>query len=124
AAVAFLVVAVVLIAVDDDLVADLPALYLGADRPDDAGGVGAGDVKRILVYVERRDRLTERGPDAVVVDARGHPEDQHLVAADRRGRHDLDLHRGGGRTVALLADRPGIHFRRHVTERGNFPDFI
>ncbi len=41
AAVAVLVVAVVLIAVDDDLVADLPALHLVADRPDDAGRVGA-----------------------------------------------------------------------------------
>jgi hypothetical protein len=35
-AVALLVVAVVLVTVDDDLVADLPALHLGADRPDDA----------------------------------------------------------------------------------------
>src|SRR3546814_7166152 len=34
AAVALLVVAVVLIAVDHDLVADLPALHLGADGPD------------------------------------------------------------------------------------------
>src|ERR671926_242519 len=42
AAVAFLVVAVVLVAVDDDLVAALPALHLGADRPDDARRVGAG----------------------------------------------------------------------------------
>src|SRR5262249_61700638 len=72
AAVAVLVVAVVLIAVDDDLVADLPAAHLAADRPDDAGGIGAGDVERILVHVERRDRLPEAGPDAVVVDAAGH----------------------------------------------------
>ena len=48
AAVALLVVAVVLVAVDHDLVADLPALDLGADRPDDAGRVGAGDVVRAL----------------------------------------------------------------------------
>src|SRR6187200_1921865 len=68
AAVALLVVAVVLIAVDDDLVADLPALHLGAHRPDDAGGVGAGDMVGALVPVERRDRLAERRPDAVVVD--------------------------------------------------------
>src|SRR6202008_230803 len=50
-----LVVAVVLIAVDDDLVADLPALHLGADRPDDARGIGAGDVERLLVNVGRGD---------------------------------------------------------------------
>ena len=89
AAIAVLVVAVVLIAVDDDLVADLPAPHLGADRPDHAGGVGARDVERILVAVERRDRTAEPGPDAVVVDARGHHIDQHLVLADRPGRHAL-----------------------------------
>ena len=93
AAVAFLVVAVVLIAVDDDLVADLPALDLGADRPDDARGVGAGDVIGLLVHVERRDRLAERRPDAVVVDARRHHQNEHVVAVERPGRHDLDLHR-------------------------------
>src|SRR3981081_2954222 len=54
--IAVLVVAVVLIAVDDHLVADFPAPYLGADRPYDAVGVRARDVERILVYVERRDR--------------------------------------------------------------------
>ena len=70
AAVAFLVVAVVLVAMDDDLVADLPALDLRADRPDDARGVRAGDVIGLLVDVEHRDRLAERRPDAVVVDAR------------------------------------------------------
>src|SRR4029450_9305143 len=49
AAIAVLVVAVVLIAVDDDLVADLPALHLAPDRPDEAGRVGARDVIGILV---------------------------------------------------------------------------
>ncbi len=62
AAVAILVVAVVLIAVDDDLVADLPAPHLRADRPDHAGGVRAGDVERILVAVERRDRNARARP--------------------------------------------------------------
>src|SRR5829696_8810638 len=69
AAVALLVVAVVLVAVHDDLVADLPALHLGADRPDYAGGVRARDVIGLLVHVEGRDWLAERRPDAVVVDA-------------------------------------------------------
>ncbi len=124
AAVAFLVVAVVLVAVDDDLVADLPALDLGADRPDDARGVGAGDVVGILVHVERRDRLAERRPDAVVVDARRHHENEHVVAVERPGRHDLDLHRLFRRPVALLADGPGVHRLRHVAERGNFADLV
>src|ERR1041384_8439927 len=72
AAIAFLVVAVVLVAVDDDLVADFPALHLRADGPDDARSVGPGNVILGLVDVERRDGLAERRPDPVVVDARGH----------------------------------------------------
>jgi hypothetical protein len=44
AAVALLVVAVVLVTVDDDLVADFPALYLVTDGPNDAGRIGAGNV--------------------------------------------------------------------------------
>ena len=39
ATVAFLVVTVILVAVDHNLVADLPALYLGADSPDNAGRI-------------------------------------------------------------------------------------
>ena len=124
AAVAVLVVAVVLIAVDDHLVADLPAPHLGADRPDHAGGVGARDVERMLVAVERRDRNAEPGPDAVVVDAGRHDVDQHLVLADRPGRHHLELHRGFGRAVALLADRPGVHLLGHMAERRDFADGV
>jgi hypothetical protein len=44
AAVTFLVVAVVLVTMNDDLVADLPAFDLRADCPDDAGRVGTGDM--------------------------------------------------------------------------------
>src|SRR5215211_1290591 len=124
AAVALLVVAVVLVAVDDDLVADFPALHLGADCPDDAGGVRPGDVVGALVHVDRRDRLAEAGPHAVVIDAPGHDEDQHLVVADGPGRQHLDLHRGFRRPVALLADRPGIHLLRNMAERRDLPDFI
>ena len=124
AAIAVLVVAVVLIAMDDHLVADLPAPHFGADRPHDAGRVGACDVIGIFVRVERRDRLAERSPDAVVVDAARHHQDQHFVLGDRPGRHDLDLHRGFRRAVPLLADHPGVHPLRHVAERGNLADFI
>src|SRR3954452_5952802 len=66
AAIAFLVVAVVLIAMDDNLLANLPALHLRADRPDHARGIGPSDVERRLVHVEWRDRLGKAGPDARV----------------------------------------------------------
>jgi hypothetical protein len=123
-AVAFLVVAVVLIAVNDDLVADLPAAHLRADRPDHPRGIRAGDVEWVLVHVEGRDRLAEPRPDAVVVDAAGHHVDQHLVLGDRPGRQHLELHRRLRRAVTVLADRPGVHGRRHVTERRNLADGV
>ncbi len=124
AAVAVFVVAVVLIAVDDDLVADLPALHFVADRPDDAGRIGTGDVIGLLVHVERRDRLAEPRPDAVVVDATRHHEQQHLVLADRPGRHHFELKRFLRRPVALLADHPGVHFLRDMTERRDLADGV
>ena len=124
AAVAFLVVAVVLIAMDDDFVADLPALDLGADRPHDPGRVGPGDVVGRLVRVERRNRLAERGPDAVVIDPRRHHQHQHIVAVERPGRQDLNLHRAFGRSVPFLTDRPGVHGLRHMAERRNLADLV
>ena len=123
-AVAFLVVAVVLVAVDDDLVADLPALHLGADRPDDAGGVGPGDVIGLLVAVERRDRGAESRPDAVVVDARSHHQNQHVMTVERPGRHHLYLHCGIGLAMPFAADGPGVHVFGNVAERRDFADFI
>ena len=124
AAIALFIVAVVLIAVDDDFVADLPALNLGAHRPDDAGCIGAGDMIGVLVDVELRHRLAERGPDAVVVDAGRHHENEHVVAVELPGRHDLKLHRRFGRPLALAADRPGVHVLRHMSERREFANFI
>ena len=79
AAVAFFVVAVILVAVNDDLVANLPASDLAPHGPHDARGVGSGDMEIVLVAVERRDRNAERSPHAVVVDARGHHQHEHLV---------------------------------------------
>ena len=124
AAVAFLVVAVVLVAVDDDLVADLPVADLLADRPDDAAGVGPGDMERRLVDVEGRDRRAERSPDAVIVDARRHHEDQHFAAVQRRRLDDLDLHRAFRLAVALAPDRPGVHLLRHIAERRDLADLV
>ena len=77
-----------------------------------------------LVHVERRDRRAEAGPDAVVVDAGGHHENQHLVAVELRGVDHLDLHGRVGLAVALLADRPGVHLLGHMPERRNFADFV
>ena len=45
AAVAFLVIAVILVAVNDNLVADLPAFDLVTNRPDDAGRIRPGNME-------------------------------------------------------------------------------
>ncbi len=124
AAIALLVVAIVLVAVDHDLVAHLPALDLGADRPDDARGVGARDVVVRLVHVEHRDRHAERGPDAVVVDAGRHHHDQHVVAVELRHVDHLDLHGLFRLAMALAPDRPGVHLLRHMAQRRNLADFV
>src|SRR6185369_2962001 len=124
AAVTVFVVAIVLIAVDDDFVADLPALDLSAYRPNDSRRVGAGDVEWMLVAVERRDWNAEPGPNAVVVHAARHDVDEHFVIGDRPRRHDFELERLVGRTVPLLADHPGVHFFGHMSERRNLTDPI
>ena len=79
----------------------------------------------VLVHVaDRRDRRAERGPDAVVVDAGRHHEDQHVVAVELPGRHHLDLHGRVGLAVALLADGPGVHVLRHMAERRDLADLV
>ena len=109
---------------DGDFVADFPALDLRADRPDHAGSIRAGNVEGMLVSVQRRHRDAEPGPNAVIVDAAGHDIDQHLVLGDRPRGNDFALHCRFGGPVAILADRPGVHLRRHVTERRNFADLV
>jgi hypothetical protein len=53
AAIALFVFSVILVAVDDHLVADFPAGDLPADCPDDPGRVRAGNMEVALVTVER-----------------------------------------------------------------------
>ena len=124
AAIALFVIAVILIAMHDHFVADLPARHLGAHGPHNPGCIRACDMKRIFVPVDGRDWRTERRPDAVVIDTRRHHENQHIMRIERPGRNDLDLHRRFGRAVPVLPDSPRIHILRHVTERRNFADFI
>src|SRR5262249_21628655 len=109
---------------DDDLIADFPAADFRAARPNNPGRVRTGDVERVLVDVEGRDRNAEAGPHTVVVDAAGHDINQHFVLADRPRRQDLELHGYYRRTVALLTDRPGVHLWRDVTKRRDFADLL
>ena len=81
------------------------------------GGVGAADVVAVLGVVavaEDRDRLAERRPDVVEVDAGGHHPDDHLERA-RLGHLDLLELEGVLRlALALLADHPGRHRLRQL----------
>src|SRR5208337_254837 len=108
----------------DDFVADLPPFDLGADGPDHAGSIRAGDMDGLLMGVERRNRLAESGPDAVVIDARRHHQDENVMAVELPGRHDFELHGRFRRTVAVLADHPGVHVLWHMAERRNFADIV
>src|SRR5262249_13947618 len=72
-----------------------------------------------LVDVTGRDGLAEGGPYAVVVNAGGHHENQHVVAVELPRGHHLNLHGRLRRPVSILADGPSIHLLGHVAERGD-----
>ncbi len=124
AAVALFVVAVILVAVDHDFVADLPAFDLVANRPDDARRVRARNVEGLLMAVEGADGFAQGSPDTVIVHTRRHHEDKHLVTVERRHVHDLFEHRGIGVPVAFLADGPCVHLLWNVAHRRDFPDLV
>src|SRR4029450_4494822 len=60
----------------------------------------------------------ERGPHVVVVDARRHDVDQHLVGPDGWGGQDLAFPCVLRRAEAALSHREGVHALRHFAERG------
>ena len=124
AAVALLVVAVVLVTVHNDFVADFPALHFRTDRPHDAGGIRPCNVIGIFVSIERRNGNAQSSPNTVIIDARRHHEHEHVMAVELPRRQHLDLHGLVGRPVPLFADGPGIHLFRNVTDRRDFSDFI
>src|SRR4051794_11137965 len=110
-----------LVAVDDDLVALLPARDAGADLPDDARGVRAADVVaelRVVAVLHDRHRLAERRPDVVVVDAGRHHADDDLEGAGLRYFDLLELEGVLRLAEALLADDPRGHLLRQLAGLG------
>ena len=81
-------------------------------------------MERLLVDVEHRHRLAEAGPDAVIVDAGRHDEDEHFVGRDLGSRYDFELHRGLGTALTLAPDRPGMHGPGHVKIGRNLADRV
>ena len=104
-----------LVAVDDDLVAGLPAGDALADLPDDAGGVGAADVVVLVVVAEYGHGLAERGPDVVEVHAGRHHAHGDLEGAGLRHLHLLELEGLERLALALLADHPCGHRGRELS---------
>ena len=104
-----------------NLVAGLPARYPGANLPDNPGSVGAADVVaelRVVAGLEDRDRLAQRGPDIVEVDAGRHYADNDLERG-RFGRVNFFELEGVYRlALALLADYPSGHFVGELTGFG------
>ena len=78
----------------------------------------------LLVDVEHRDGLAEAGPDAVVVDAGRHHEDQHLVGCDLGRGDDFELHCCLRTSLPFATDRPGVHVFGDMEVGRNFPDSV
>ena len=79
-AIAVLIIAVILIAMDHHLIADLPARDLVAHRPDNTRRVGPGNVVRRAMHVKRAQRHTKTRPDAVVIHTGCHHQHDNLMA--------------------------------------------
>ena len=110
-----------LVAVDDDLVAGLPARDALADLPDDAGGVRAADVVaplRVVAVAPHADGLAQRGPHVVEVHAGRHHAHDHLERAGLGHLDLLQLERVYRLALSLLADDPRGHRGREIARLG------
>ena len=108
-----------LVAVHDDLVAGLPAGDALADLPHDSGGVRAPDVMVLVgVVAEHRNRLSQRGPHVVEVDAGRHHADDDLKGAGLGYLDLLQLEGVGRLALPFLANHPGRHRGRQLSGFG------
>jgi hypothetical protein len=122
--------------VHDDFVADLDVRDVLAHGIHDAGGVTAADVEgrliaavvaagmRLVAGADDVDGDAQAGPHVVVVDARGHDVDEHLVVGDRRHVDDLLLERLLRRAEPLGADQPGVHLLGDLAQGRLLADLV
>ncbi len=110
-----------LVAVDDDLVAGLPAGDALADLPHDARRVRAADVMAplgMIAVAPHADRLAQRRPHVVEVHAGRHHAHDHLERAGLGYLDLLQLERVYRLALALLADDPRGHRGRELARLG------
>src|SRR3989442_15167644 len=107
--------------VHDHFVTDPDVLHVPPDGPDDSRAVAAAGVEilglaRSLALGDHVERRPQGRPDVVVVDARGHDVDQHLVRTERRRRDDLAPPGIARLTEAVLSNEIRVHPRRDLAE--------
>src|SRR3989475_4691974 len=107
--------------VHDHFVTDPDARHVPPDGPDDSRAVAAAGVEvlglaRPLALGDHVERRPQCRPDVVVVDARGHDVDQHLVGTERRRRDDLATPGIARLTEAVLSNEVRVHPRRDLAE--------
>ena len=124
AAVTFLIIAIILIAVDDHFIADFPTGDFLAHSPNDAGCIGTGDMKRRLVNIKGTDRNAQTGPHAVVVHARSHHEHQHLMTVRFWCIDHFNLKGFVRLTMTFATNGPRVHLGGHMPHRRHFTQFI
>ena len=109
-------VVIVLRRTDSHVVTDLKFSDVLSDVVDDAGRLGAADVKilvrirKVAVFIYHVFGLSERGPDAVVVDACVKIRDDDLVIAWFRHGNDLFSECSRRISETFISQRPGVHF--------------
>ena len=109
-------VVIVLRRTDSHVVTDLKFSDVLSDVVDDAGRLGAADVKilvrirKVAVFIYHVFGFSERGPDAVVVDACVKIRDDDLVIAWFRHGNDLFSECSRRISETFISQRPGVHF--------------
>ena len=78
-AIAVFIVTIILVAMNDNFIANLPTRYLIANGPNDTRRVRTCDVIGLFVPVKGANRCAQCGPNTIIVHACGHHQNQHIM---------------------------------------------
>jgi hypothetical protein len=116
-AIALFIIAIVLIAMNDHLIANFPSGDFFTDSPDNSGGVRASNMVLCLMDIKRADRHPKTRPNTIIIDPGCHHQNQNILTVQRRRLYHFDLKRMVGLSVALTPNGPSIPRSR----KGLFP---